>query len=222
MAERLVHPDSQNQSGGLVWEAFRRGKVWITRGQDGALFEFAAGALAQVKGDASRLKNSPKEHALVLGAMALHPCLAWADALVAVPNGMIEDAEQIAERLGKPVVRMYRPENATPRYDIRFVSNRIDRTLAAKIVTICALEDLSSTGSTPYEQAKILRHTNPSLIIHSLSMLQRAPIRPEYQQGPDAVGYHTLCVPEQSIPLNLDEFVAAFGFEPELVGADYS
>jgi hypothetical protein len=220
MSERLVHPDHPiEDESGIIWDALQRGAIWITRGKGGEPFEFAAGARAEVKGDASRLRYTPEAHRLILGTMATHPCLAWADALVPVPNGMIDDTNELGRRLEKDVIHMHRPEDAASRYDIRFDSY-IDKELAAAAGSVCLIEDLTSTGSTPYEQAKILREVNPKLVVHTLSILHRAPVQLEYQEGENAVVYHTLCAASEPIPLGIDEFVERYGIKPVLVGAN--
>lgn len=221
MAEPLVHPEFQQQDvvGPLVWDALKQGDIWITRGKDGPHFQFAAGALAEVKGDGERLRHAPKEHGLVLGLMAVHPCVEWADALCGVPNGMNDNTEEIGERTGKPVIRMYRPEDAISRYDLRFVSTADER-LASEAENICLAEDLSSTGSSPWHQAQILRGVNPDLAIHTLSMLHRSPIDPQYQRAPSGITYHTLCTALEPIPLDYDSFVETLGIEPTLVEVD--
>lgn len=218
MAENPEHGELQRSEvvGELVWEALKRGDIWVTMGRGGPRFRFAAGALAEVKGDAERLKDSPLERGIVLGCMAIHPCLEWADAISPVPNGMNEDAEELGERLQKPVIRMHRPVDALSRYDLRFISEA-DRELAADVEKVSLVEDLTSTGSSPYHQARILRSVNPRLSIHALSMMHRAPILDEYQQGEDAVTFHTLCAPSQPIPFEYDSFVEAFGITPTQV-----
>jgi hypothetical protein len=218
MAEGLAHPEFQRQgvASRLVWGSFRRSDIWITRGKGGPRFRFAAGALAEVKGDAERLRHNPKEHGLVMGLLAVHPCVEWADAVSGVANGMNEDAEEIGDRTGKPVVRMYRPKGAISRYDIRYVSKE-DQSLAREVEKLCFLEDLTSTGSTPWHQGRIIRADNPGVTIHALSEMHRGPINPKYEEGPDGMTFHTLCIPSEPIPLDYDRFVEAFGIEPTLV-----
>jgi hypothetical protein len=212
------HPDFayQDMSDALVWDALRG--IWITYGKGGPHFTFAAGAQAEVKGDANRLRRSPGDRGLVLGLMAIHPCVAWADAIAPVPNGMIEETEELAERTGKPMIRMYRPDDATSRYDMHFVSAE-DEELAGSVQRITTLEDLTSTGSTPYYLARILRRVNPRVSVHTLSMLWRSPRGPQgdFLEGPQAPTYHTLSVAPQDVPLGYDEFVKAFGIIPDKV-----
>lgn len=195
----------------LVWQTFRDGGTMITHGPDRP-FGFATGELATLKADAENLADSPVRVGMILGIMALHPCVEWADMLIGVPNGMNKNALWIGQSVVKPVVGLIRPEVAQSRYEYEF-ANLEDMTKLEHAAQICLLEDVSRTGSTAWHVARFLRQHYPHLIIHSLTMLQRGPVAAKYQVGPNKLDYHWLC--RRDIPLDAGSFAKLFGFEPD-------
>ncbi len=219
--EAYEHQEYTNRK---VWGFVRRDKVIISHGKGKPGFKLATdGVVAEVKADADRFGF--KSRMSIYGAVLMHPCFRWADAVAPAPNGMIAPTRELVglqpEDRRKPVIDMWRPDGVN-RYDIRFLHENAKK-LARAVKKIVLLEDISTTGRTVYEQAKILREVNPELEIHSISWMNRAQPRAEYQRGPEAVTYHTLCVPPvQPMPTGWDEFVAAYDFEPTIVPANYS
>ncbi len=220
MSEHLAHSDQPAEDeSGIIWSALQRGGIWITRGKQGEPFSFASGLTAEVKGDASRLRSVPDVYQIVLDRLVVHPCVAWADVLAPVPNGTIPETAWLARQLGKQVIGMHRPDDATSHHDMQY-NSRADRELAAAVGSVCFIEDVTSTGSTPYAQAEVLREVNPHIAVHTLSILHRSPVLPQYQQGAEAVVYHALCATAEPVPRGYDEFVERYGVEPVLVGPD--
>ena len=188
-----------------VWESFNEGGVFITR-EGGRPFIFATGQEATLKLDAERLMVHPEIIDRLLGLYALHPCVAEADALSFVPNGMADFADKLGRRIGKQVIKLFRPDGA-PRTDIRYVEPA-DEVLAHEADTVCAVEDISRTGFSAHATARILRGGNPSLDVHTLSMMQRGAVEPKYEADADGVTYHTFI--RQDIPLHVEEFQRQF------------
>jgi hypothetical protein len=191
----------------LVWRSLGEGGVFITR-EGGKPFVFAAPTEQPptLKADAERLNGYPEIVDRLLGLYALHPCVIDAEVLSFVPNGMADFGNQLGRRIGKPVINLFRPEGA-PRSDIRFVVPH-HKALAREAHTICAVEDISTTGFSAHATARVLRGINPELDIHSLSMLQRDAVDPVYTEGTDGVAYHTFV--RQDIPLTVEAFRQQF------------
>lgn len=179
--------------------------MFITR-EGGQSFTFATGQEATLKLDAERLGAHRKIVDRLLGLYALHPCIAEADVLSFVPNGVADFTNELGNRIGKRVIRLFRPDGA-PRTDIRFVSPE-DEALAHEARTVCAVEDISRTGFSAHATARVLRGANPGLDIHTLSMLQRDAVNPSYEIGEGAITYHTFV--RQDIPLTVEEFRERF------------
>lgn len=187
----------------LVWRTLAEGGVFVTR-EGGRPFTFAAATdrPPTLKADAERLGVHPELLDRLLGLYALHPCVQEAEVLSFVPNGMAGFGASLGRRIGKPVIKLFRPEGV-PRTDIRFVGDE-DEALARESDSICAVEDISTTGFSAYATAKILRGVNPGLSVHTLSMLQRDAVDPAYVTGVDGVIYHTFV--RRDIPLALEDF----------------
>jgi hypothetical protein len=196
--------------GDLIWQALRRGGA-IARRRDGQLWKFAT-RLAEIKVDGSLL--DPLHRGMILGQMATHPCARWADLWLPVPNGMNDDVMELGEMFDEQrVARVVRP-NREKVYEFEFTDDdQITKVEAAGQAMLW--EDVSTTGSTAFHLARMLRRINPGLQIHSLSWLQRSEVRPEYTQGDDGVVYHTLC--RTDVPTEYSSFVEKFGFKPALV-----
>jgi hypothetical protein len=207
-----AHGELENAAavGDLVWRALRAGGS-IARRRDGEPWQFAT-RTAEVKVDGALL--NPLHRGMILGRVATYPCTRWADLWVPAPNGVNEDVELLGEMYEDQEVSMW----VRPNRDDIYHFEPVDGRQVDKVRQACRLmidEDVSTTGSTVYHLAQTLRRINPGLEIHSLSWLQRSPIRPEYTRGPDAVVYHTLC--RMDVPTEHNAFVEKFGFEPELV-----
>jgi hypothetical protein len=188
-----------------VWQNLVDGEVFITRA-GGASFTFATGQKATLKADAESLDSHPEIIEKLLGLYASHPCVAEADALSFVPNGVADFTDKLGKLTGKRVIRMFRPPGA-PRADMRFMS-REDQSLAREVSTVCTVEDISRTGFSAHVTAQVLRAANPGLEIHTLSMLQRDEVEARYQRGDEAVVYHTFV--RQDLPLEIDDFRRQF------------
>jgi hypothetical protein len=188
-----------------VWDSFNEGGVFITR-EGGKPFIFATGQEATLKLDAERLAVHPEIIDRLVGLYALHPCVAEADILSFVPNGMADFADKLGRRIGKQVIKLFRPDG-TPRTDIRYIGSD-DEALAREVSSICAVEDISRTGFSAHATARVLRGTNLNLDVHTLSMMQRGAIAPIYETGSDRVTYHTFV--REDIPLSLEEFRQQF------------
>jgi hypothetical protein len=189
----------------LVWQSLVDGQVFITR-EGGKSFTFATGQQATLKADAESLSNHPGIIKKLLELYAAHPCVREADVLSFVPNGTADFTEQLGKLTGKPIVHLFRPEGA-PRPDMRFKTPE-DQEVVKAAKSICAIEDISRTGFSAHITAKILRAINPDLEVHTLSMLQRDDVEQQYQEGPDAVVYHTFV--RRDIPLEIDTFKQQF------------
>jgi hypothetical protein len=207
-----THEDAPNAEivSDLVWQAFKTGGAFVRR-RNGELWKFAT-RLAEVKADGGLL--DPVRRGMILGHMAAHPCVQWADLWVPVPNGMNQDVVLMGEVFkDRQTAMLVRPDRSKM-YEFEFVDDeQRDRVEAATQVTL--FEDVSTTGSTAYHLARLLRMVNPGLRIHSLSWLQRSDVRPEYTRGEEAVQYHTMC--RRDIPTERAAFVEELGFEPTLV-----
>jgi hypothetical protein len=199
----------------LVWNAFVRDRVFVRR-HGRVPWTFANGTRAEVKVDADKLH--PISRGLILGAMAMHPCVQRADLLVGVPNGMIEDISVLADRLGKKDAALWRPDYER-RHEYVWANEDQEEIVAAAEIA-CVLDDITTTGSSAHATALCLQEVNPHLQIHSLSMLLRGVIAPAYISGsehPNAAidEFHMLC--KRYIPTGHSDFVAMLGFEPATV-----
>ena len=188
-----------------VWQCFGEGGGFIAR-VGGQLFTFATGQQATLKVDFERLGRRPDIVDRLLSLYALHPCVIDADALSLVPNGVAKFTDELGRRIGKPVIGLFRPEGAL-RSDIRFRSTG-DQERARNVTSVCMIEDISRTGFSAHAAARVLRSVNPKMDIHTLSMLQRDTVDPQYQKGPGALIYHTFV--RRDVPLSIDEFRKRF------------
>jgi|GEM_PF-3526198 len=82
-----------------------------------------------------------------------------------------------------------------------------DEALAREASSVCAVEDISRTGFSARAAAQVLATTNPSLDIHTLSMMQRDAVDPAYVMD-HGVTYHTFV--RQDIPLAVEAFRQQF------------
>jgi hypothetical protein len=194
------------ETSNLVWRSLGEGEVFVTR-EGGRPFTFASGQPATLKADAERLFAKRQLKQRLLGIYSVHPCVVAAAALSFAPNGMADFTEALRRKLNKPIIRLFRPEGA-PRSDIRYVDAEEDVSLAQEVGSVCVLEDVSTTGFSAHQAARVLFSANPGLEIHTLSMLQRDEVKASYQEGPEAVVYHTFV--RQDLPLDVAGFRARF------------
>jgi orotate phosphoribosyltransferase len=197
----------------MVWRSLGEGEVFVTR-EGGKPFILASGQPATLKADAERLFAKRKLRQRLLGIYSVHPCVVEADALSFAPNGMAGFAEALRKKLKKPIIRLFRPEGA-PRTDIRYVDEEEDIRLTQEVGSVCVLEDVSTSGFSAHEAARVLFSANPDLEIHTLSMLQRDEVKADYQTGPGAIVYHTFV--RQDLPLDVAGFKDRFPEIPVLV-----
>lgn len=210
-----MSPDALYSAHKLVWNTFVGNEVFIRRSRD-RLWTFSDLSQAEVKADADRL--GPESRCLILGTMAMHPCVLQADLLVGVPDGMTRDAAGLAEKLDKQSAQLRRIKNGG-RHDYEWVDGA-QAEIAADAVSACVLEDISTTGSSAHATALLLREANPYLQIHSLSMLLRGAVQQRYIVTPDSADavidqFHALCT--RFVPREHDTFVSVIGFEPATV-----
>ncbi len=189
----------------LVWRSLGEGGVFVTR-EGGESFIFATGQKATLKLDAERMGAHREIIDRLLRLYALHPCVMEAEALSFVPNGVADFTNELGRRIGKQVIRLFRPDGA-PRTDIRITSPE-DEALAHEVSSICMVEDISRTGFSAHAAARVLRSANPNLDIHTLSMLQRDAVDPSYELGKGGIVYHTFI--RRDIPLAIEEFRQQF------------
>lgn len=189
----------------MVWKSLGAGDVFTTR-EGGQPFIFATGQEATLKADAERLNDHPHIIAELLQLYADHPCIASADILSFVPNGTAAFTDKLGHLMDKRVIRLFRPRGAA-RTDIQFRDGEA-KGLTREAQTICLIEDISRTGFSAHATAKVLRSVNPKLTIHTISLLQRDAVEQQYQEGPDAVVYHTFV--RRDLPLTLEEFKQQF------------
>ena len=161
-----------------TWEAMLRAGVFIEGN-----FTFASGLHATLKADTEKLYEHPKELAVVMGHFAIFPHVQNADVLLYVPDGM---RQFVTQRSG-----------AVSKYDFIFETPE-DQKLARSAETPLIGEDIVTTlGSV----AALRRLLPPEQSVHSLAMLLRGSVKPEYRT---ALEDHYLLTRE--IPTDKDEF----------------
>jgi hypothetical protein len=115
----------------------------------------------------------------VLGHFAMFPCIANADVLLYVPNGMRQFITILGQELSIPVAHTRRKPGATTKYDFMFSSKQDkDLALAAKRPRIG--EDVITTLGSVAGLRSLLGSEQD---VHSLGILLRGEVRPEYQRG---------------------------------------
>jgi hypothetical protein len=175
-----------------TWEAMLRAGVFIEGN-----FTFASGLHATLKADTEKLYEHPKELAVVMGHFAIFPHVQNADVLLYVPDGMRQFVTQLGKELQKPVVNAIRRSGAVSKYDFIFETPE-DQKLARSAETPLIGEDIVTTlGSV----AALRRLLPPEQSVHSLAMLLRGSVKPEYRT---ALEDHYLLTRE--IPTDKDEF----------------
>ncbi len=157
-----------------TWEALLSAGVFIEGD-----FTFASGVHATLKADAERLYSRPKELATVMGHFANHPSVQDADVLLYVPDGMRQFMTMLGNELGKPVAETIRKPGATSKYDFTFASPE-DEELAHAAQEAVIGEDIVSTLGSVAGVRKLLK---PEQSVHSLSILLRGTVNPEFQEG---------------------------------------
>lgn len=177
-----------------TWEALLsiRDDVFVT---DDHIF--ASGQRATLKVDAEALYEQPKQLEVILGHFASFPCVVDADALLYVPYGWEKFMKIIGRELDIPVVGAIRHPMGRTRYDFMF-ETRADEELALAAEQPTIGEDVVTTlGSVD----GIRRLLKPEQNVHSLAMLLRDEVNPEYRVG---LTDHYLL--ERRIPLDAEEF----------------
>jgi hypothetical protein len=175
-----------------TWEAMLSAGVF-TEGN----FIFASGLHATLKADAEKLYEHPRELAVIMGHFAVFPAIQNADVLLYVPDGMKQFMTNLGKELQKPVVDAIRRPGATSKYDFVFKTSE-DQELALSAKTPLIGEDIVTTlGSV----AALRRLLAPEQPVHSLAMLLRGTVKPEYRTG---LVDHYLLIRE--IPTDKGEF----------------
>lgn len=160
-------------------------------------FTFASGKRATLKADAEQLYSHPKQLQTILGFFATYPCVQEADTLLFVPEGMRKFVTILGHEIDKPVAKTIRKPAAISKYDFIFESQTDqDLALSAEKPVIC--EDIVSTLGSVAAIRSLLR---PEQDVHSLAMLMRGTVNPEYQVG---LTDHYLL--EREIPTDKDDF----------------
>lgn len=184
----------ESRAAGETWDAMLGAGVFVEGD-----FTFASGLHATLKADAERLYSSPRELAVILGHFAAYPCVQDADVLLYVPDGMRQFVTMLGNEneLDKPVIGAIRKPGAVSKYDFVFASAE-DEELAktAKAPVIC--EDIVTTLGSVAGMRRLLR---PEQTVHSLAMLLRGTVNPDYQEG--LVDHYLL---RRGIPTDKDEF----------------
>lgn len=186
-------------------------------------FQFAAGSEATLKINAEHVLELTYRRRL-LGLYAIHPCLIRAKAIVGVPNGMTTFAQELSRWTQRPLIQLVRPDGAG-RYEYELsgqsleeVRNLLETGSNGRCDShVCIVEDVSTTGSSAYHVAQMLREFRPGLRAHTLSMWERGVINQKYTTGDDAVVYHTFV--QQPVPADVDEFRRQF---PDLLVSEVS
>jgi len=175
-----------------TWEAMLSAEVFVEGD-----FTFASGLHATLKVDAEKLYEHPRELAVVMGHFAIFPDVENADVLLYVPDGMRQFITQLGKELQKPVIDTIRRPGANSKYDFIFKTPEDqERALSAKTPLIG--EDVVTTlGSV----AALRTLLSPEQSVHSLAMLLRGSVNPEYRAGLED---HYLLIKE--IPTDKDEF----------------
>jgi hypothetical protein len=140
---------------------------------------FASGLHATLKVDAEKLYEHPKELAIVMGHFAVFPHVQNADVLLYVPDGMKQFMTKLGEELQKPVANTIRRPGATSKYDFIFQTQE-DQELALSAKTPLIGEDVVTTLGSVAGLRKLLRPDQP---VHSLAMLLRGEVNPDYRTG---------------------------------------
>jgi len=175
-----------------TWEAMLSAGVF-TEGN----FMFASGIQATLKADAEKLYEHPRELAVIMGHFAVYPQVQNADVLLYVPDGMRKFITQLGKELNKPVVDAIRRPGATTKYDFVFKTPK-DQELALSAKTPLIGEDVVTTLGSVAALRKLLASNQP---VHSLAMLLRGTVKPQYRMGLED---HYLLIRE--IPTDKDEF----------------
>lgn len=173
-----------------TWEALLSAGVFIEGD-----FIFASGAHATLKADGERLYSKPRQLAVILGHFAAYPCVQEADVLLYVPEGMRQFAVLLGEELDKRVAKARKIEGA--RYKFEFESEQDDR-LANEAEAPFIVEDIVTTLGSIAGMRSLLTTDKP---VHSLAMLLRGTVNPEYRAG--LVDHYLL---EREIPTDKVEF----------------
>lgn len=186
---------NQQQSAELMWEALLSAGAFI-EGDFSGDKAFASGLSATLKVDAEVLYKHKRQFAIVLGLFASFPCVKEADVLLYVPKGMKKFINTLGRELGKPVAQTERIKGGD-KYDFKFKS-LFDQYLAQAAERPLIGEDVvTSLGSV----AAIRALLGPDQDVHSISMLLRGIVTPEYQNG---LRDHYLMI--RQIPLEAEEF----------------
>lgn len=184
-----------------VWRLLLHSGAFIERPDDDP-FEFASGELATLKVDAEVLEHRTEARERIMGYVAAYPCIAEADVLLYVPEGMQKFTTDLGAKLDIPVAHMQRdPKEGALRYDFVFSSPE-DRELGLGASQPRILEDVVTTlGSV----ASVASHLNPDQQdIHSLAFLLRGQVNPEHRARLAADHY----LAKRSVPTSRSEFTA--------------
>ena len=160
-------------------------------------FVFASGINATLKVDAELLYSHPRHLETVLGHFAAFPCIQDAEVLMYVPDGMRQFMTTLGNELGKPVAHTKRRPGSSSKYDFVFTT-KADENLAESAELIVIGEDIVSTLGSVAATRSLLK---PTQTVHSLAMLQRGVVNPDYQKG--LVDHYLV---KRHIPTDKDEF----------------
>lgn len=175
-----------------TWEALLSADAF-TEGN----FTLASGEDATLKVDAEKLYEHPRQLDVVIGHFATFPCVQSADVLLYVPNGMHDFVQRVGRELNKSVAYTRRRPNSTSRYDFEF-SSAFDKELATAAEKLVIGEDVVSTlGSVAAIRSLLL----PTAAVHSLAILRRGEVAPEYRKG--LIDHYLV---SKLIPKDKDEF----------------
>jgi hypothetical protein len=157
-----------------TWEALLCAGVFVEGD-----FIFASGMRATLKADAEILYNKPKQLEIVLGHFASFPCVIDADVLLYVPDGMRKFMIMIGHDMRKSVVGVRRIPNATSKYDFEFLAERDKECAQAAISPLIGEDIVTTLGSVAAVRSLLL----PDQEVHSLALLLRGTVDPNYQKG---------------------------------------
>jgi hypothetical protein len=198
-AEQLAHPDIGRATIRLLDNL----GCFVTL-PDGQRFTFASEIESEVKVIGDPVCEDDAARNDMAGVFADHGCVRAADGIGYIPEGVrplvvtLADKAKKPDGTTKPLVHMHRrPGGARHDYEFGLPDDPVHtaeqaKEILASLGIICLAEDISTIGSSAYAVAKMMRTVNPHLRIHTLAMLHRGNVKPEYQIGKRAVGYHAL------------------------------
>lgn len=175
-----------------TWEVFVGAEAFVEGN-----FILASGPEATLKVDAEKVFEHPRLMLNVMGHFALHPSMQEADVLLYVPDGMRKFMSILGLVIDKPVAHTQRKLGATSRYEFEFCSKEDEELARSARRPLIGEDVVTSLGSV----AGVRRLLHPEQDVHSLALLLRGHVNPEYQKG---LTDHYLLV--RDIPTDKDEF----------------